>query len=113
MGAGWGAGQAHPEVGAGQGDLSWPCPTQTPLTPSASCLLRSLVGGCFWVLHLRVSGRAENTLVLFCNFWNVPAVSDLQTSPEMKIQNKVGSKWASLAMAQGAVSLGVFMCRGS
>jgi hypothetical protein len=44
---------------------------------------------------LSESGKAENALIIFCNFWKVPAVSNLQTSPEMKIQNKVGSKWAS------------------
>lgn len=42
-----------------------------------------------------MSDKAENTLIIFCNLWKVPAVSDLHTSPEMKIQNEVGSKWAS------------------
>lgn len=44
---------------------------------------------------LAESGKAENVLIIFCNFWKFPAVSDLQTFLEMKIQNKVGSKWAS------------------
>lgn len=94
MAAGWGAGHAHPEGGAGQGAPSWPLPTQTPL--AAFSLLpppltgRQLPGGA-----LPESGKPENALIIFCDFWNVPAVSDLQTSPKMKIQNKVGSKWAS------------------
>lgn len=54
-GPGWGlaggAGQAHPEVEAGPGDLPWLHGTQTPLT--AFSLFHSPVGGCLGVLCLR------------------------------------------------------------
>lgn len=45
--------------------------------PSASHLLCSLGGSC---LAYSERGKAENAPIIFCNFWKVPAVSDLQTS---------------------------------
>lgn len=55
FGGGWrgvegGAGQAHPEVGAGQGCFLWFLPTPTPPAAFASRIFCSLVGGFLEVL---------------------------------------------------------------
>lgn len=60
------------------------------------------------MLCLRASGKAENALIIFCNFWKVPAVRDLQNS-EMRIQNKVGRKWASERWPGSSIIRGVYV----
>lgn len=62
--------------GAGQGGFLWFLPTPTPPAAFASRIFCSLVGGFLEVLCQ--CGKAWEALIIFCNFWKIPATSDFQ-----------------------------------
>lgn len=84
---GWlGRRPAHPEVGGwavvGEASLASSHPDSTGcLQPPASSVLWWAAP---WGCSVK-SGKAEEALIIFYNFWKTPAVSNLQTFLEMNI----------------------------
>ena len=72
---GWlGRRPAHPEVGG------WAVVGEASQPPASSVLWWAAPWGCSVK-----SGKAEEALIIFYNFWKTPAVSNLQTFLEMNI----------------------------
>lgn len=71
-----GAGQAHPEVGLGKVVSVVSSHPDSTSAAFASRIFCSLVGGFLEVLCQ--CGKAWEALIIFCNFWKIPATSDFQ-----------------------------------
>lgn len=80
---------------------------------SASHLRMPVSSASFSGKDVSESCKAENTLNIFSRFfWEVSAVSDLQISPQMKIQNKVEVNGPCKQWCRKLCYWGVYMHRG-